>query len=551
MVVLKKNMMLCIFTIWFVAFNLLFGSAISAWPEPDASPEPETPSEENNAENAPLSTKNNPSFEVGVHGGFRSDTNAYTYGAYTGHTSKTLNMRIDVETERTDESTTAGLPVKSVEEGYRYRRHNSSYTTETDNETVGDQGESAINRVQTALTYEKWIAEVVVTGKLEYQFRQKWFELNTLTVSGSNAGIDKQSFRMDTDTDLWKTTLKCHIPYKGNHLITGRIDFKTAVLNQDGGVSRGQKNETNWLSSANSVRGKDLQTALEIQDEWEIIKPLTLYYGFRYDYWQAFDGVASHSNYNTSYKNISYASLSPKISITWQMASDTYVRAAIAKSFGPPTIDELYSTWISDMLLYRPNPELLPEKELEYEIGVDQYFWNRRLHAALTFFAIDITDAIESYRINDESFLYNIAEEKIQGAELSLRLRPSDSLHLWSVYTYRDTQVIENKTDPDTEGDVIAYEPETDINVGIDAQGKWFSSSFFGEYVGNLYTPGTTSNNFYEDFYYTWLWNIAITFTPVEHVKLSVSVENIFNQQYYDDTIDDSRSYFVSLQLKY
>ncbi|MEO1292194.1 MAG: TonB-dependent receptor, partial [Pseudomonadota bacterium] len=125
---------------------------------------------------------------------------------------------------------------------------------------------------------------------------------------------------------------------------------------------------------------------------------------------------------------------------------------------------------------FTPNPDLEPEQNFGFDIGVEQRFWGGRAVVDVTYFNETLTDEITGFGdtvINDEG------DSDRQGIEVSLQVEPIDNLTVGASYTYLDA------TDPDGSQEVrrprhqagatIAYRFFEDrATIGADA-------TFFGE----------------------------------------------------------------------
>ena len=103
------------------------------------------------------------------------------------------------------------------------------------------------------------------------------------------------------------------------------------------------------------------------------------------------------------------------------------------------------------------------------------------------------------------------------------------------------------------EGKKITGMPVRTINLGSEISYKWITASLMGRYTGRIYKQ--KYNDDIDDVYGAntkcWLWETRLTVSPWEHAKLSFSVENLFDREYFDYNIGKERSYFVELSLKW
>ena len=101
---------------------------------------------------------------------------------------------------------------------------------------------------------------------------------------------------------------------------------------------------------------------------------------------------------------------------------------------------------------------------------------------------------------------------------------------------------------------MIPKTPLTRVNLGADICYRWVTASLNGQFIGDIYQSET--NDDVEDVYegYTrryWLWDAKITVAPIEYIEISLSVNNIFDEEYFEYYIGRERSYFAEATIKW
>lgn len=146
-----------------------------------------------------------------------------------------------------------------------------------------------------------------------------------------------------------------------------------------------------------------------LQSQWEIFKNFQLTSSLRYDNYQAYD--------------------SP---VTWQQsfsyqipATDTLLYAKVGKAYSPPSFQDLYFPGFA-------NPNLEPEESFSYEIGLTQYFWQKKIRFTSAYFRNEIENLIQF----DGILPQNISEAETWGVENFFTLQPWGFLSLSLGYTY-------------------------------------------------------------------------------------------------------------------
>jgi vitamin B12 transporter len=113
--------------------------------------------------------------------------------------------------------------------------------------------------------------------------------------------------------------------------------------------------------------------------------------------------------------------------------TDTTIRAAGGRAIKEPTFLESYSR--SQLSL--PNPDLKPEQNVSWEVGVDQFFLENNVQFSVTYFENYFNDFI-TYVPRDypePSTFDNIGAVRVAGLETSLFIRPAKEFTLKLAYT--------------------------------------------------------------------------------------------------------------------
>jgi vitamin B12 transporter len=139
---------------------------------------------------------------------------------------------------------------------------------------------------------------------------------------------------------------------------------------------------------------------------------LNLVAGGRYDHFNQFGGIWTY-RFAGSYR------IAP---------TDTIVHASVATGFSPPS---------SQDKIFGNNFGLEPEKDLGWEIGVEQRFWDDRAKVAATYFHNDLTNLIGFNGLFDT---LNLGAARTQGLEAELEVQPITGLIFSASYTYLDAE---------------------------------------------------------------------------------------------------------------
>jgi vitamin B12 transporter len=139
---------------------------------------------------------------------------------------------------------------------------------------------------------------------------------------------------------------------------------------------------------------------------------LNLVAGGRYDHFNQFGGIWTY-RFAGSYR------VEP---------TDTIVHANVATGFSPPS---------SQDKIFGNNFGLEPEKDLGWEIGAEQRFWDGRAKVAATYFHNDLTNLIGFNGLFDT---LNLGAARTHGLEAEIELQPIADLVFSASYTYLDAE---------------------------------------------------------------------------------------------------------------
>lgn len=113
--------------------------------------------------------------------------------------------------------------------------------------------------------------------------------------------------------------------------------------------------------------------------------------------------------------------------------TNTTLRAAGGKAVKAPSFTETNSL----NPFYLGNSRLLPEKNISWEVGLDQWLWKDRVQGGLTYFENHFTDMIQYAQTSLTTGSYfNIAAARTKGFELYLQAKPFKGFTARTAYTY-------------------------------------------------------------------------------------------------------------------
>ncbi|MBW2304895.1 MAG: TonB-dependent receptor [Deltaproteobacteria bacterium] len=357
-----------------------------------------------------------------------------------------------------------------------------------------------------------------------------------------------------TEGESWFGELQGDLPLGESHILTFGVSYRTDEVDTNEYDIPFYRSYYGRGASTFYSGGKSKTWAVFIQDEWWIIDSLTLYLGLRYDTWKVSDGASGVPGSETRYDSNKEYELSPKVATVWKALPDTTLRASVGHAFRPPTIYELYRTWQYYSTTYQSNPNLKPETVWTYEIGIDQYFFDKKTRLSLTGYRNDIDDLIYYRTEGSTKVRTNAGKAQTYGLEIEASQKVTDWLTLWGNFTYTDAKITDNPADPDSEDKQVIGVPEIAWNIGLDAHYKWFKGNLVGRYYSKIYNNSDnkdTEEGVYGTYEPAFFMDAKVTVTPLKWMEISLSVDNIFDEQYYEYYKTDGRTFFAELTLRY
>ena len=224
---------------------------------------------------------------------------------------------------------------------------------------------------------------------------------------------------------------------------------------------------------------------------------------------------------------------SPRAGLSFYPSKDLTVRASIGNAFKAPTLNDLY--WNDPIWQMYGNTSLSPEKSQSYELGIE----NNCL--SFNYYGASITDLI----LWDWDLLTNITRAKnvgavaVHGAELEYKHHLTSSIDLFANYTWEKSEDVKD-INPAYMGKRTPYSPEIKYSVGVKVLDN---IKIMTSYVGERYADGGNTIKLPE---YTTVG--AWAGYDFGKYRLSLSIDNLFNQVYYETVGYHPTTY---AQLKY
>jgi iron complex outermembrane receptor protein len=235
------------------------------------------------------------------------------------------------------------------------------------------------------------------------------------------------------------------------------------------------------------------------------------YLGFSRIFWQdIFLSAGIRADYNQYFDAVEWI---PHVTLQYQPAETSTLKATLSKGFRYPTIRELF---------YLPprNPALKPENLMNYELSFLQDLFQNKLNLGLTLYYIKGDNSIQTVFVGGAPRFMNSGSVENYGLEFLMKYRINSSFNLsanyaWLNMTYK-----------------VLASPEHKIYAGLDyTRGKWRASSGL-QYINGLYT--TLGNQPQTESFL--LWNIRASYRATRWLEVFAVGENLLNQHYSINT---------------
>jgi iron complex outermembrane receptor protein len=256
---------------------------------------------------------------------------------------------------------------------------------------------------------------------------------------------------------------------------------------------------------------------------------------------------------------------SPKASLVYRVMENGTLRASYGEAFTAPSLyyrtASYYWTGGGTISMADPNPDLGPTTNKSWEVGTEWEFWEKRVRFKLTYFQNDFEDMVvnksKTYTLGDgtqvtEKQRVNAEEAEVNGIETSIEALLPYNLraglfyaHNWSEYTKTD--------DPDKLGWEVEETPTDMLSFWIGYFGYKFDASVSYRYCDSRYddeyAPYADDAYKGDDEYH--VVDAKVTFRPMDHVGISLSVDNVFDEEYYEYYAAPGRFWLATMSVDF
>jgi iron complex outermembrane receptor protein len=458
----------------------------------------------------------------------------------------------------------------------KFAFNDTTYTFRVDQRNFLD-GDGGQGHLYYTLSYRGELTEklaVAASGGCTHQFENWYVSLGTTSKTTRSGGPGKFNSTPNT-----KGNIDVHVELKG--MIPDNVII--AGVGAEGSMSETREyNLKDWQRTDEhdtimyKAGGNTAVGAFFINDEVTIfetggfVKNVILNAGVRADYWRTMAGMnhdyASGKVVN-EYDARSKISWSPRGGLTLNLqAAKTWAPTfwiAGGKAFRPPTVYDLYRTWLStgSNEINESNPDLKPETMWSGEMGTTQRFIDSRITVSATAFYNKLTDMIYSATTGDTTpegwsidRKMNIGKARIRGVEMSVALRPVGQVTLSGSYGFTDAYILELDELPDLVDKHLTLVPRHTAGFGLQVDLGMFSGRIGSRYAAKRYSAddnSDTENGVFGSRDPFFITDCNITFRPVTRFAVTFHVDNLFDFGYYDYYRAPGRTFSGNVKVEF
>lgn len=199
--------------------------------------------------------------------------------------------------------------------------------------------------------------------------------------------------------------------------------------------------------------------------------------------------------------------------------TDTTLHSSVATGFSPPS---------SQDKIFGMNFGLRPERDLGWDIGVEQRLWENRVTIGATYFHNDLSNVIG---FNGLFQTLNLGAAETQGVETELRAQPIADLIFTVTYTYLEAEKTSSADISQPQGARLPRRPRNEVYVS--ASYLWWKklrTTAEAKFVNAREELNFAGPNFdIEDYSFV---NVAAEYEINSHLSIFGRIDNLMNEHY-------------------
>ncbi len=342
------------------------------------------------------------------------------------------------------------------------------------------------------------------------------------------------------------------------------------------------------------LKDADIQTSIGLQDVIRISSRLSATLGFSADHFDGLQGqqynsamtgllpftcIASPANTSFSGCTAHAWNYNPQAAVSYKVTESGSFFATFADRGRFPMLKDIYSASLGAGL---PNPNLLPEHSLNWNVGFRQVIGLKTV-AQIVLFRSDLHNAIESVYVTDPggttaateycpnskingfcSEMANIGKEVHQGIEFEVRSTPISRLTLNASYSYLNRGIsydfasLPNVSAVNTSVTILPTLPKNKFEGNVSYRLPHQILGILDErYESGLILQDTTyaaSSPFYQPYAESYATTDLYVSAPIRSgITVQAGIKNLLDRNYYFTAgyPEEGRNWFLNLRYKF
>lgn len=203
--------------------------------------------------------------------------------------------------------------------------------------------------------------------------------------NGSNTARSDEHYRRHTD----ELNLSGRIDQvRGAHLVSLGLEYID--------LDRQERNRFSSQAGSGRYDSREQQHSLWLQDEFPLATALTLSAGLRAEQ------IELEASNASSQQHRRHRALSPSLALRWDLAGNWQLRSSLGSALKVPKLDDISDAPLLSVGSNSPlepdrrgNPQLNPERSVNFELGAEHYWPNDSAVAGANFYARRTRDYVE------------------------------------------------------------------------------------------------------------------------------------------------------------
>ncbi|MRI01450.1 TonB-dependent receptor plug domain-containing protein [Kriegella sp. EG-1] len=259
-----------------------------------------------------------------------------------------------------------------------------------------------------------------------------------------------------------------------------------------------------------------------------------------YDYRDQFNTGTNNKSAKRSFRAI----VLPSLDLNYSFTKDKSLYANVSRGFSNPSLEE---TLTPEGVI---NPDISQETGINYEIGSQLHFFDKKLSLNIALYQMNITNLLVAERVNDDQYIgKNAGKTRHKGVELSLSYHLNLGAKVYITpfinYTYNNHKFIEFIDEgEDYSGNPLTGVPKNSVTSGLQTQ--FFNNFYWNttyQYVGSI--PLTDANSLSSDSYGIVHTKIGFQKRMTSNFTLGIDfgVNNLFDKVYAQSVLINTQGF--------